>query len=293
MGNRTTVQVQEDKGQPSKGRPTPFDGETLKILILNLMPNKIETEKQFKRLLVDSNPGIELSFMRTESYASKNTSGEYLKNHYKTLSDVSSEKYDGFICTGSPVETFPFHEVNYWGELLKIFDWVEKNKIPSYYICWAGQALLNHRYKIEKFLLPQKQFGVYSHQLQNLSNPLVQGLPKHIPIPVSRYTGVNREDIEAVSDLEILLDSPEAGLCLIANKRYNEYYNFNHFEYDTLTLADEYSRDLNRGEDVPLPANYFPGDDPQNSPVNTWNENAESVFNNWIKIIEEHRFNHD
>ncbi len=283
-------QISEKNGSRNDGRPVNTDrpypnGFSHEILILNLMPNKIETENQFYGLFGKLDSKVELTFLRTATYEPKNTSKSYLDNHYKVISELNLDQYDGFICTGSPVETLPFEAVEYWNELLQIFERIHQHELPGYYICWGAQAVLNYRYGIQKVLFPKKQFGVFDHSLIDSPNPMIEGISKNVQIPVSRYTGVNREDIIANSELDILLDSKEAGLCLIANNRYNEYYNFNHFEYDTHTLEKEYKRDISSGLDMDIPKNYYPKNIPDNIPANCWESNAVKVFNNWIKII--------
>ena len=284
------VRLSEERGSVKYGRTVKtvrpiHKNSTLKILILNLMPNKIETENQFKKLFGKIDSQIELTFLRTATYESKNTPKSYLLNHYKTLSEVSLDQFDGFICTGSPVETLPFEAVEYWDELMEIFEAINKNGILSYYICWGAQAVLNYRYGIQKVLLPEKQFGVYIHKVSQKEISNYIGFSDEIPLPVSRYTGTIRKDIEANPNLEILLDSHNAGVSLVSNNSMNEFYNFNHFEYDTDTLKKEYIRDLNNGLYPNLPENYFPNNDTKNEPVNIWAENAITFFNYWLLHI--------
>ena len=284
------VQLSEESGSVKYGRMVEtvrpiHKKSTLNILVLNLMPNKIETENQFKKLFRKIEFKIELTFLRTATYQSKNTPKSYLLNHYKTLTEVSLDQFDGFICTGSPVETLPFETVAYWNELIEIFEAIHKNEIPSYYICWGAQAVLNYRYGIQKVLLPEKQFGVYIHEVTRKEIFGFIGFPDEIPLPVSRYTGTIRKEIEANPNLEIILDSHDARVCLVLNNSMNEFYNFNHFEYDKDTLKKEYIRDINNGLYPNLPENYFPNNDTKSEPVNNWAENAVTFFNYWLLHI--------
>lgn len=264
---------------------------TIKILILNLMPNKIDTENQFNRLFEELDYQIDITFLRLESYISKNTPLDYLKTNYGILSDISPTDYDGFICTGSPVETLPFEQVEYWDELTQIFDEIYKAGLPSNFICWGAQAVLYHRYEIKKYLLDKKMFGVFKHTFFN--HELIGNIafPSEVSIPVSRYTGLKKRDVLSVPELKIILDSDEAGVCLVSNTIHNEFYNFNHFEYDTITLSNEYSRDMDKGLNPNIPKYYFPDDNSDMAPSNTWNENALTFFNYWFARIDKGRIN--
>ena len=256
----------------------------MKILVLNLMPNKIETENQITNVLKNKNFELEFTFLRTASYKSKNTDFSYLEKNYKVFDEISNLKFDGFICTGAPVETMKFNKVIYWDELKTIFKWVRKNFIPSYYICWGAQAALKIFYEIEKFTLNQKLSGIFD-QIIMKENKILKNLKKPIFIPVSRFTGTKMQKVLKKKDLEILLYSKKTGPCLIANKKFNEYYNFNHFEYSTGTLNDEYSRDKKNNLNINIPENYYPKNNPKNKPINCWSENAIIFYNNWLNEI--------
>ena len=256
----------------------------MKILVLNLMPNKIETENQITNVLKNKNFELEFTFLRTASYKSKNTDFSYLEKNYKVFDEISNLKFDGFICTGAPVEKMRFNKVIYWDELKTIFKWVRKNSIPSYYICWGAQAALKIFYEIEKFTLNQKLSGIFD-QIIMKENKILKNLKKPIFIPVSRFTGTKMQKVLKKKDLEILLYSKKTGPCLIANKKFNEYYNFNHFEYSTGTLNDEYSRDKKNNFNINIPENYYPKNNPKNKPINCWSENAIIFYNNWLNEI--------
>ena len=257
----------------------------MEILVLNLMPNKIETENQISKVCEGKNFEITFTFLRTASYKSKNTDFSYLKNNYKVFNQISSLSFDGFICTGAPVEKMNFDQVIYWDEITNIFKWVRKNSIPSYYICWGAQAALKIFYEIEKFTLNQKLSGIFNQSIMKKTR-ILKNLKKPISIPVSRFTGTKIEDVyKKKRDLEILLYSKKTGPCLISNKKYSEYYNFNHFEYSTETLNNEYKRDKKNNLKINIPENYFLDDNPSQKPINGWNENAMIFYNNWLNEI--------
>tara|TARA_B100000029_G_scaffold199050_1_gene197400 strand:+ start:4064 stop:4957 length:894 start_codon:yes stop_codon:yes gene_type:complete len=260
--------------------------DSLQILILNLMSEKINTENQFKRLFKRTQHNVEITFLRTATYEPKNTPKNYLDKNYKIFSEIKNKHFDGFISTGSAVEKLEFEEVKYWNELLSIFDWVKVKKIPSYFICWAAQAALNHRYGIRKIDYPKKQFGVFNHFYNGSNNNLSNYWKNPVQIPVSRYTGVSKEDIDLCSNLEVILSSPDTGVSLISDKNSKDFYNLNHFEYDRLTLDREYHRDKKNGEKISLPENYYPKNNPNNEPVNCWKTDSINFFNYWLSIIK-------
>ena len=253
------------------------------VLLLNWMPNKIETENHFKNIFSKLSHSVKISFMRTESYESKNIPKSYLLKNYKTLKDISFDDYDRFICTGSPVETLPFEKVDYWEELIEVFDRIKVHNIKSYYICWGAQAVLYHRYGIDKVELKYKKFGLYEYNFNRNSLHNFYCLKEKIKIPVSRYTESIDAQIINNSDLSIVLSHKKEGICMLENKSLNEIYNFNHFEYDTLTLKNEYIRDINKKISIDIPKNYFPNDDVGQDPINSWTENAILFFDKWFE----------
>tara|TARA_S200000501_G_scaffold54907_1_gene44986 strand:- start:45227 stop:46063 length:837 start_codon:yes stop_codon:yes gene_type:complete len=257
----------------------------VKIAVLNLMPNKIETEKQLSKALGYNNYKIDFTFLRTRSYTPKNTDLQYLKNKYKSIDEIISNNYDGFICTGAPVERLPFDSVDYLDEIKEIMNWARANILSSYYICWGANVALNHFYDIKKVVYNQKLSGVYEHDIIKHRTNLMNGLSGKVKLPVSRFSGIKKSDIELINELELLLYSKVTGSGLIANLKYSEYYNFNHFEYDAKTLADEYKRDLSNGIKIEMPTNYFPSNNPNFSPINSWKKDGTIFFNNWLKSI--------
>ena len=255
----------------------------MKIAVLNLMPNKVETEDQLQKSLGQNNYGLEFTFLRTATYQPKNSDPAYLEANYKIIDDVLSEEFHGFICTGAPVETLPFESVLYMEELTQIIQWARKKTDSSYYICWGANVALYYFYGIEKIVYKKKFSGVFDHEIIDPDANLMDGLSGTIKIPVSRFSGVRRDDIDAEPDLELLLYSEESGPCLIASKTHNEYYNFNHFEYDADTLSKEYHRDIKNGMEIDIPVNYFPNNDPNNDPVKCWDIHGTLFFNNWLQ----------
>ncbi|MBT4428112.1 MAG: homoserine O-succinyltransferase [Rhodospirillaceae bacterium] len=261
------------------------DVRPLEIALLNLMPEKIKTETQISRLLGATPLQIELTLMTTSSYAPKNTSAEHMLAFYQPWEKVRERKFDGLIITGAPIETLPFQDVIYWRELTQIFDWSQSHVQETYNICWAGQAALQHFHGVEKHQLPGKIFGVFPHQVRGGRDGLLRGFNDEISVPVSRHTEVRREDLPEQAGITVLLESDEAGLCLLRDAARRQTYMLNHLEYDTGTLADEYNRDMTTGAAIGLPANYFPDDDPARTPVNRWRAHGSLLFGNWINDL--------
>ena len=261
------------------------DIRPLRIGLLNLMPNKIKTETQFARLIGATPLQVELTLVKITSHTPKNTPAEHMLAFYEDWEDVKDEKFDGFIVTGAPVELLDFEDVTYWDELSRIFDWTQTNTHASFHICWGAQAALWHFHKVPKHALPDKRFGVYRHRNLKPSSPYLRGFSDDFSIPVSRWTENHRADIPASRGLEILMESDEAGLCLIDDRPHRALYMFNHIEYDTTSLSDEYWRDRTAGKPIALPANYFPKNDPQLPPENRWRSHAHLLFGNWINEL--------
>ena len=255
------------------------DIRPLEIVILNLMPEKEKTESQFARLLGNSPVQVSLTLMQTGTYAPKNTDKSHLAAFYKTFEQLKDQRFDGLIVTGAPIETLPFEEVKYWPELQAIFDWAQGCVFSSFYVCWGAQAALKHFYNVPKHALPEKRFGVYDHA--NLANrsDIMRGINDLFAMPVSRHTENRVEDFPA--HLEVLAASEGAGVGMVADWTKRGFYVFNHLEYDRETLQTEYERDVAKGANIALPHNYFPGDDPSQSPPNMWRAFANVVFHNW------------
>jgi len=257
----------------------------LRIALVNLMPNKVQTETQFARVLAASPLPVELTLVLPDSYRPTHVSADHLDAFYRRFGEVAGEQFDGVIVTGAPIETLPFEEVSYWPELRRIFDWARQTTRSTFAVCWAGQAALQHFHGVPKHPLAEKKFGIYAHRVLRPNSPLLRGLGSEFPTPVSRHTEVRAEDIPAHAGLELLADSPEAGLCLVADAQLRLVCMFNHLEYDAGTLREEYLRDVKLGRAIKLPANYFPDDDPGRPPENRWRSHGALLYGNWINQI--------
>ena len=266
-------------------RATAQDIRPLRIAILNLMPTKITTENQIIRLLSNSPLQIELTLLRVASHVSANVSPKHMETFYRTYEEVRNEKFDGLIITGAPVENLEFCDVDYWDELCDIMRWSKTNVYSTLHICWAAQAALNFHYGIPKYPLSAKMFGVFEHRNLEPNHPLLRGFDETFKAPHSRHTEVRREDIDACPKLEILAESDEAGVYIIASRKRRLFYVTGHSEYDNTTLAAEYFRDVNRGLDIEIPKHYFPDDDPKNIPPNVWRGHAHLLFSNWLNYF--------
>ncbi len=261
------------------------DIRPLRIGLLNLMPNKIKTETQFARLIGATPLQVELSLIKITSHTPKNTSADHMIAFYSDWQDVAQDKFDGFIVTGAPVELLEFEDVTYWDELASIYDWTQTNVHSTMNICWGAQAALHHFHGVPKHALSKKLFGVYRHRNLNPTSPFLRGFSDDFSIPVSRWTENHRADLPRDKNLEVLMESDEAGLCLINDAPHRSLYMFNHIEYDTHSLADEYWRDTNAGKTIELPANYFPKNDPKAPPENRWRSHAHLLLGNWINEV--------
>ncbi len=258
------------------------DIRPLQILIFNLMPVKITTETQILRLLSNTPLQVEITLIYTKMHLSKNTPKEHLDSFYKTFDDISTHKYDGLIITGAPIEHLEFEEVDYWEEMVRIMDWADHHVTSTMFICWASQAGLYHHYGIPKYMRNDKMFGVFRHKIYSRTNLLTRGFDDDFLAPHSRYTEVRKEDIEKIKDLEILADSEEAGIYLVATKDLRRIFITGHSEYDPLTLKSEYDRDVAKGLEIKIPENYFLNDDPEQTPMVRWRSHASLLFSNWL-----------
>ena len=261
------------------------DIRPLRILLLNLMPKKIETETQIARVLAGSPLQIEITLLAPSGHQPKNTSREHMLDFYRKWEDIKTEKFDGLIVTGAPIEQLPFEEVTYWDELCAILDWSQSNVHGLFTLCWGAQAALYHFYKIPKYQLQRKMFGVFQHTVRRHPSILLHGLDDTFNTPVSRHTENRVKDFSNFPNLEILIESETSGLCLIQDVKRRHLHMFNHLEYDSDTLHNEYIRDLSTRQDVYLPLNYYPDDDPKNDPVNSWRGNGHLLFSNWVNFL--------
>ncbi len=263
------------------------DIRPLRIGLLNLMPKKIQTENQFARLIGATPLQIEFSLIRMSEHRTKNTAAAHMESFYRPFSDVAEtgERFDGLIITGAPIEHLDFTDVTYWDELQTVFDWTQTHVHSTFGVCWGGMAMINHFHGVQKHLLDHKAFGCFRHRNMDPASPYLRGFSDDCVIPVSRWTEMRRPEIDAVPGLKILLDSDEVGPCLVEDPGHGALYIFNHLEYDSDTLKQEYDRDVASGTPIVVPCNYYPGDDPSRPPQNRWRSHAHLLYGNWINQI--------
>lgn len=269
----------------SETQATRQDIRPLQIGLLNLMPNKIRTEVQIARLVGATPLQVELTLVRVGGHRAKNTSEDHLLSFYSTWEEIKHRKFDGFIITGAPVETLDYQDVTYWDEMEQIFEWTKTNVHSTFNICWGAMAAAWHFHRVPKYTLPKKAFGVYRHQNLQPASVYLNGFSDDFQIPVSRWTEIRADDVRQVPELEILMESDETGVCLLREEEGNRLYIFNHVEYDSTSLAEEYFRDIEAGSQIDMPQNYFPQNDPQLTPQNRWRSHAHLLFGNWINEI--------
>lgn len=269
------------------------DIRPLKILILNLMPTKIETETQLLRLLSNSPIQVEAELLQTATHEVKNVSKEHMFKFYKTFNEIKDERFDGMVVTGAPVENMEFEQVDYWDELCRIFEWSKTNVYSSFFICWGAQAALYYKYGLRKYRLDRKMFGVFEHVSLDNFHPLMRGLDDKFWVPHSRHTEVRRGDIALIKDLQILSYSEKAGVHLLSDMECRNFFSTGHSEYDRDTLAKEYFRDAEKDLDIDLPENYFPDNDPAKTPEVKWRGAANIIFSNWLNYFVYQRTPYD
>jgi homoserine O-succinyltransferase len=258
------------------------DIRPLKIVILNLMPLKQQTEVQLLRMLSNSPLQTEVTLLKPDTHQSKNTSEEHMVAFYKVFDEIKHSKYDGMIITGAPIELMPFEEVTYWDELTKIMEWTKHNVTSTFHICWGAQAGLHYHYGIDKHQLDEKLSGVYKHKVLKPHSELLRGFDDEFKAPHSRNTTVRREDILKHHELVLLSESAEAGVYIVMSEDKKQIFVTGHSEYDTLTLKQEYERDMKQGLNTDKPKNYFPFDDENQYPPATWRGHAHLLYTNWL-----------
>ena len=266
------------------------DIRPLKIALLNLMPKKVQTETQFARLIGATPLQIELTLVRMTEHQAKNTSPEHMESFYRPFQDVKHEKFDGLIITGAPIEHLPFDEVSYWEEMKEVFEWTQTNVHSTFGVCWGGMAMIYYFHGVPKHLIDEKAFGCYRHKNLSPASPFLRGFSDDFVVPVSRWTEIHAEDTNGNPDLDILMHSDEVGPCLIEDAPHRALYIFNHLEYDSGTLKEEYDRDVARGVDVDVPVNYYPFDDPREEPENRWRSHGHLLYGNWINEMYQSTF---
>ncbi len=261
------------------------DIRPLNIALLNLMPQKIQTETQFARLIGATPLQLELTLIRMSEHKSKTTSASHMGAFYEPFQAVKDRKFDGLIITGAPIEHLAFSDVTYWTELQEIFDWTQTNVHSTFGVCWGGMAMINHFHGVDKHMLDAKAFGCFRHQNKQPSSHYLRGFSDDCVIPVSRWTEMRKDEIDARDGLVTLLASDEVGPCLVQDDAHRALYIFNHFEYDTDTLKGEYDRDVAKGKPINVPVNYYPDDDPSKPPQNRWRSHGHLLYTNWISEI--------
>jgi len=269
----------------SETRAVSQDIRPLRILLLNLMPTKIDTETQLSRLLGNTPLQVELTLMHTKSHISKNTPEEHLLAFYCTFDDIKDQNFDGMIITGAPVELLEFEQVEYWDELCAIMKWSKTHVHSTFHICWGAQAGLYYHFGIQKQPLDKKMFGVFPHVADYKQSMLFRGFDDIFMVPHSRHTTVAREDIEKVPEIKILASSEEAGVFAMSTRNGRQIFITGHPEYDAGTLNKEYVRDVTAGKPIEIPKNYFPDDDPTQAPPATWRSSANLLYSNWLNYF--------
>ena len=261
------------------------DIRPLRIGLLNLMPKKIQTENQFARLIGATPLQIDFSLIRMSEHKTRNTAAAHMAEFYRPFSEVRDEKFDGLIITGAPIEHLPFQDVTYWDELVEVMNWTQTNVHSTFGVCWGGMAMINYFHGVEKHMLDHKAFGCFRHQNLKPNSPYLRGFSDDCVIPVSRWTEMRQGEIDAAPGLTTLLGSDQVGPCLVEDPGHRAIYIFNHFEYDSGTLKEEYDRDIASGTTINVPMNYYPGDDPAKTPQNRWRSHGHLLYGNWINQI--------
>ena len=275
LQNENIFVMTHDRAEQQDIRP-------LKILILNIMPKKIETETQILRLLSNTPLQVDIELMHVASHVSKNTSLSHLETFYTTFGEIKDKHYDGMIITGAPVEHLPYEQVDYWDEICQIMEWSKTHVHSTLHICWGAQAGLYYHYGVHKELLPEKMFGVFEHRVTRPANPLVRGFDEVFYAPHSRHTGIRRADVDACDALRILAESDVAGPFLMSTENGRQIFVTGHPEYDKYTLDAEYKRDVAKGLPIHVPVNYYPDDDPEQPPLFRWRAHAHLLYENWL-----------
>ncbi len=262
------------------------DIRPLRIGLLNLMPKKIQTETQFARLIGSTPLQIDLSLIRMTDHETRNTAAAHMEEFYRPFAEVaaSGEKFDGLIITGAPIEHLPYEEVTYWDELRRVIDWTQTHVHSTFGVCWGGMAMAYHLHGLPKHMLEAKAFGCFRHVNRAPTSPFLNGFSDDCIVPVSRWTEMRRDEIEGAG-LKVLLDSGEVGPCLVEDPGHRALYIYNHLEYDSGTLKEEYDRDTASGDPIEVPVNYYPGDDPGAQPLNRWRSHAHLLYGNWVNQI--------
>ena len=275
LGNENIFVMSENRAANQDIRP-------MQVAILNLMPNKIETEVQILRMLSNTPLQINIDLVRIHANPSKNTPSAHLESFYRLFDDIKEKQYDGMIVTGAPLGLMDYEDVNYWSKIQEVFEWAQNNVVSTMFLCWAAHAALYHHYGLDRQLRDDKLSGVYSHQTQNAHEKLTRGFDDDFWVPHSRYAEVTKADYQSIPNLNVLAESEQAGVYLVASEDKRQVFVTGHPEYDPTTLKDEYERDVKADLAPKVPVNYFKGDDPNNAPTSKWRSHGSLLFNNWI-----------
>ena len=280
LSNEGVMVITSERAATQEIRP-------LRIALLNLMPKKIQTENQFARLIGATPLQIDFQLIRMSEHQTRNTAAEHMETFYHSFAEVveSGDKFDGLIITGAPIEHLAFEKVTYWGELVQLMNWTQTHVHSTFGVCWGGMAMINHFHGVQKHMLAAKAFGCFPQANLAPTSPYLRGFSDEFVIPVSRWTEMRQPEVDAAPGLRTLLGSPETGPCLIEDAGHRALYIFNHFEYDSDTLKQEYDRDIAAGTPINVPMNYYPGDDPARKPLNRWRSHAHLLYGNWINEI--------
>jgi homoserine O-succinyltransferase len=260
------------------------DIRPLQIGLLNLMPKKIATETQFARLIGATPLQIDLTLIRMTEHQSKNTAADHMEAFYSSFDEIKHRKFDGLVITGAPIEQLDFPDVSYWDEMVEVMNWTQTNVHSTFGVCWGGMAMINHFHGVAKHMLDAKAFGCFRHKRTSAGSPYLRGFSDDMVIPVSRWTEVRQDELDAAG-LKTLLTSDDTGPCLIQDDAHRALYVFNHFEYDRDTLKQEYDRDVENGTPINVPDNYYPNDDPSQTPQNRWRSHGHLLYGNWVNEI--------
>jgi homoserine O-succinyltransferase len=258
------------------------DIRPLEVGILNLMPNKIETEVQLLRLLSNTPLQINVDLIRIDNQAPKNTPQSHMDAFYHDFSSVANKKYDGLIVTGAPLALLDYEEVKYWDTMTTILEWAQRHVNSTLYLCWAAHAAMYHFYGITRQLRKEKFSGVYRHQVNDPHNELLRGFDPSFYAPHSRYGHIDTWQYNSVDGLSVVAESDEVGAYIVASDDKRMVFVTGHPEYDPETLKDEYFRDIAAGQTPAIPKNYFESDDPSKSPIVQWRSHGSLLFTNWL-----------
>jgi len=275
LNNENIFVMSENRAARQEIRP-------MQVALLNLMPNKIETEIQILRMLSNTPLQINIEFVRIHANESKNTPKEHLENFYCLFDDIKHKQYDGLIVTGAPLALMDYDQVNFWDKICEVFDWAEDNVTSTMFSCWAAHAALFHHYGLQRSLRKQKLSGVFTHKPNDAKEPLTRGFEDTFKVPHSRYGYIDKKDYLSIPALKIIAESEQAGVYVAASKNKKQVYLTGHPEYDAETLHEEYLRDVKSGDNPKIPESYYPDNNPENEISSDWRSHGSLLFTNWL-----------